>query len=208
MNFLQLQDAVKSDRFREAQRGDIKTWINARYWWLWSLEDWPFRYSTADLTTTSGSQLLGGAPADLGNVLAIIPTNSGDPSWKLDYVSPRRFYADWYDPRGTDNGESGYYTIVNGDIFVAPAPDESVADWKLVYSREFSMLVDDDDVPALPDGAHLSLVFGGAATGLKLQNDPTWQAFEQDFNSAIQILRSGYLNDQQDPPSHWPADVG
>lgn len=204
MNFVQLQDAVKSDRFREAQRGDIQTWINARYWWLWSLEDWPFRYATDTITVTAGGQSVTSLPDDFGKALAVIATDDSLNAGRLSYKTPGAFFEDWY--LNDESGVPSFYTIVDGDLFVGPTPDSTAADYKLVYLREFTMLAADDDEPALPAGAHLALVFGGSATGLKLQNDPTWQAFEQDFNSAIQVLRAGYLHDAADLPARWPGD--
>lgn len=207
MTFLELQEAVMANsRFRESQRGDIKTWINARYWWLWSLEDWPFRYATDTLTVTAGSQSVSSVPADFGKAVALVPTLSGQRGSKLRYLTPGRFFADYYDPAGDEGGDPAVYTIVNGTLFVAPTPDAAATDYKLVYLKEWAELSADENEPALPTGAHLSLVFGAAATGLKLEQDPGWQAFDQDFNSAIQILRAGYLHDQADLPDRWPAD--
>lgn len=202
LQFIDLQNAVKSDRFDEEQRGDIKKWINFRYWWLWHLAEWTFRYGTDVVTVTAGSQAVTGVAADFLIVLALLRSD-GVP---LTYMGPAKFYRSTYDTTQALTGQPEVYTIVNGSILVAPVSNETKSNYLLVFEKEFVPLVDDDDVPALPVGSHFGLVHGGAAEGLKLQNDPTWQAFEQDFNSVVAILKQGYLVDQRDTTGSYPAD--
>lgn len=202
LTFKEIQDAVKSDRFREAQRGDIKKWINFRYWWLWHLEEWTFRYATDDVTVTAGSDTVTGVAADF-LVAHSLQRYDGTP---LQYMGPAAFQRAYYDTTNTQSGTPEAYTVIDGTILVGPKSNETSTAYRLLYEREYTDLVNDNDVPALPNGAHFGLVHGGAAEGLKLQNDPTWQAFEQDFNSVITILRRGYLKDQRDRTGSYPAD--
>lgn len=202
LTFKDIQDAVKSDRFDEEQRGDIKKWINFRYWWLWHLEEWTFRYATGLVTVTAGSNVVTGLPSDFLVALSLQRAD-GAP---LQYMGPASFQRGFYDTTTVQTGKPEAYTVIGGTIYVGPTSNETSSAYKLVYEREFTELVGDNDVPALPSGAHFGLVHGGAAEGLKLQNDPTWQAFETDFNSVITILRRGYLVDQRDRSGSYPAD--
>lgn len=202
LSFLDLQNAVMSDRFDEEQRGDVKKWINFRYWWLWHLEEWTFRYGTDLVAVTSGSQAVSSMPADF---LVALSLQRSDGS-ALDSMGPAAFQRAYYDATSGLPGTPESYTVIGNAIYVGPTSNETKTDYQLVYEREYTPLVDDDDVPALPTGAHFGLVHGGAAEGLKLQNDPTWQAFETDFNSVVQILRRGYLVSQRDRAGSYPAD--
>jgi hypothetical protein len=58
---------------------------------------------------------------------------------------------------------------------------------------EFEPLVADSDVPLLPEGFHNILVHGGSSEGLREENDPTWQGFEQDYQAGLVDLKAGYL---------------
>lgn len=188
MTFRQIVDAVLSDRFAESQRSDAKTWVNHRYWWLWSLEPWTFRFATADVTITAGSQTVTGVPTDFLMAHALIT----DDGTSLGALPDTRSFLESYYPSSDETGDPEAFTVVGGTLMVGPTPQAS-ATYRLLYEREFTELVDDADVPALPAGSHFALVHGGAAEGLKLQNDPTWQSFEQDFQASLTVLRQGYL---------------
>jgi hypothetical protein len=202
MTFLQLQDAVIGDRFDESDRTDVKTWINARYFWLWHLEKWSFRHANDTVTVTSGSNTITGIPTDFSRAVSILRSN-GDP---LQYYAPRRFRSLYYDATNLAVGPPAAYTVESGTFYCGPYSNETKSDYMLTYIKAFTALSADGDVPALPSGAHLGLVFGAAATGRKNQSDPTWQGFETDFNSVIAVLRSDYLTDETDDDGSYPAD--
>ncbi len=188
MTFKEIQDAVLSDRFDESQRGDAKHWVNHRYAWIWALEEWNFQYGTDDVTVTSGSQAVTGVTSDLAAVLTL-QRSDGTP---LVPLSPADFYGHYYG--STQTGSPEAFTVVNGAVMVGPTSNETATTYRLVYEKEPTLLVADNDVPAIPAGFHFALVHGGAAEGLKLQNDPTFQAFEQDFQASITAMRRKYLS--------------
>lgn len=202
MNFKAIQDAVLSDRFQETQRGDCKNWINHRYAWLWGLEDWTFKSATAVVTVTAGSQAVTTLPTDISTVVALYRSN-GD---RLKYLMPVKFFELFYDTTNATTGTPYCFTIVNGQLFVGPTSNETAADYKLLYMREVTLLVNDGDTPGLPAGFHFALVHGGASEGLKLQNDFTWQFFEQDFQASIQAMSRAYLSDQDGDYQQYGAD--
>lgn len=203
LNFLQLQAAVMGDRFSEDQRGDVKLWINSSYWSVWTADDWAFRETTALVTVTAGSNQLTSFPTDFGESLAL-QRSDGTP---LTYLSPRVFKARYYDATQTTTGTPEAYTVIAGVFSIGPVSNETKTDYLLTYQREYAALVNDGDVPLLPEGAFLDLlVFGAQARGLKLQNDFTWQFAEQSYMSAMENLRADYLTDEGDDDGSYPSD--
>lgn len=190
MTFKQIVDAVLSDRFGEGQRSDAQNWVNHRYWWLWSLEEWPFKKATDAVTVTSGSQVLGSLPTDLKTAFAIF-RDDGVPLARI------RDHNDFFERYVTQTpavtGTPEAFTTFGTSILVGPTPNVTSSAYTLLYEKEVTLLSGDSDLPAFPAGSHFALVHGGAAEGLKLQNDPTWQAFEQDFRDTIAIMKQSYL---------------
>lgn len=202
MNYLALQNAVMSDRFDESQRGDVKTWINARYWQLWNEEEWTFRYATATVSVTAGSKTVTGLPSDF-LIARSLQRGDGDSLVSLPATEFERVY---YNARTTETGLPEAYTVIGGTIFVGPAANETASDYQLVYQREYTALSADGDTPAIPVGAHEMLVFGASAMGLQLQNDYTWQFQEQLYQDQLATLRKGYLSDRRDVNAAYAAD--
>lgn len=203
MTFLQLQEAVKSDRFPESQRGDIKRWLNFRYWWLWTLELWTFTEGEDFVTVTAGSMVVSGLPTDLRTPSVLFDDDGG----RLKFLPRDQFNAAYYDSDDLSIGSPEHWTRVGSSIYVGPAADETSTVWKLLYDKEFTPLVEDDDVPTLPVGAHFGLVFGASAAGALLQTDPGSAAsFEHDFGIVVEMLRAGYLRDQTGETEQWGAD--
>lgn len=201
--FLELQTAVMGTRFDESQRGDVKTWLNATYWRAWTLEEWTFRYATTNVSVTTGSKTVTGLPSDLQNVRSL-QRGDGESLTSLDVPDYQRLYND---PRATWSGLPTDYTVLDGVVLVGPASSETASDYLLVYEKEYTALVNDGDVPALPLGSHEDvLVFGAIARGLKTENDFTWQFFQQTADDGIDVLRRGYLRDRRDTNQSYTAD--
>jgi hypothetical protein len=200
VTFKEIQDAVLTRRFKESQRADAKSWINHRYWWIWTLEDWNFTEGEALVSTTASSMTLSNLPTDIRTVRALL-RQDGEP---LKYLPWDEFYRTYY---GTSTPATSplHWTRVAGTYYVGPAADITSAAYKLIYRKEYTKLVADGDVPLLPEGAHLALVHGGGAEGRKLESDPMYLAFDQDFNATVDILRENYLVDQRGDNRQWPA---
>lgn len=201
--FLELQTDVMGDRFVESQRGDVMRWINSIYWQVWNLEEWTFRYATANVTVTAGSKTVTNLPSDLGPVRLL---QRGD-GVALTYMEPADFNRLYNDPRNSYTGLPEAYTVINGVISVGPASSETASDYLLEYEKEYTKLVNDGDVPLLPDGCLSDiLVAGPVALGQKEQNDFTWQFLFQTFQDGLDGLRRGYLVNARDAYQSMPAD--
>lgn len=189
VNFLAIQNAVLSDRFKETQRSDAKNWINHRYGWIWTLEPWTFRKRSTAVTITNGQVV--SPPAGLGPVRALILSDGT----RLAYLEPTVFFDRYTGQSATATPDT--YTVLAGTVYVGPTNSGSLSA-TLIDDQQVTMLNVDGDTPALPAEFHFALVHGGAAEGLKLQNDPTWLAFEQDFQASIQAMRASYLEESRD----------
>ena len=188
--FLDMQNAAMADRFDESQRGSVKNWLNSAYWQLWSVENWTFVQGVvSNASVTSGVQTLGGVPADLNTVRSLI-RGDGTPIHQMPMLELQDRY---YSPRSLQFGLPEQYADLNGVIYLGPIPNETSADYQLIYDKEFTALINDMDVPAIPVGAEMAIVFKASATGLKLQNDFTWQFHEQDYQEQLDALRRNYL---------------
>lgn len=188
MTFKNIVDAILSDRFPENQRGNAQNWVNHRYWWLWSLEEWPFKKATDAVTISSGSQIVTGLPTDLKTVFALY-----GPNGPLERIRDHNDFFERYLGTPAPTGAPEAFTTFGTSVLVGPTPNVSSTTYTLLYEKEATLMAADSDQPAFPAGSHFALVHGGAAEGLKLQNDPTWQAFEQDFRDTITILRESYM---------------
>lgn len=186
MTFKEIQDAVLADRFNESQRADAKNWINHRYWWIWSLEPWTFKHAQGTGTVTAGSRTVT-TPTSFLHAHAVIDSDGVG----LRPISDPREFMTVFEPDET--GDPEIFTVIAGVVLVAPTPTAGET-FTVLFDREYTQLVSDQDTPLLPSGAHFALVHGGAAEGLKLQNDPTWQAFDEDFQASLTVLRQNYLS--------------
>lgn len=202
MTFKEVVEAVLADRFNENRRADAKGWVNFRQAWVWSLEEWTFRQATDDVTVTSGSQLVSGVAADFLTALALF-SSDGTPLFPV--LDHREFYAEYFNnvTPVTDTPEA--FTVLGGSILVGPTSNVSAADYKLIYERGPTELVDDGAISTIPEAFHMMLVHGGASEGLKLQNDPTWESYEQDFTAAIEVMRQDYLLPIRGAPQQFGA---
>src|SRR5438309_566715 len=131
MTFLQIRQAILTDRFDPSQDGDCKNWVNDAYGYIWGLEEWTFRYATSLVSVTTGSKTVGGLPTDL-SVVRSFQRGDGTPLDSLDPVSFDRLY---YDARTTWTGLPEAYKNVNGVLSVGPASSETASDYNLIYEK-------------------------------------------------------------------------
>jgi hypothetical protein len=188
LTFKALQDAVLADAFDESKRADAKNWITFRHAWLWDLYEWTFRFGTANVVFTAGSQIVGSMPADFRIALNLFNSTGGEVRGIRD---ARTFFASYNANLANGSGSPEAYTAVASQLFVGPAGDGSSG--LLVYEKSKPALVNDGDLSGLPDGYDLALVHGGKAEGFKLANVPLWQGFDDDFTAAVNAMARNYL---------------
>ena len=194
MQFSDIYGEVIALRFNSNYVTSAKRWVNLRYAQAWNAEDWTFIPATANPTVTAGSNQLGGLPTALGRINYLWDQN-GAP---ISYLIPEEFFKISWSPSSPSNGDPNYYTVVNNSVFLTPTPVNSysgTSGWQMVYERKLVELVNDTDVPLLPDEYHYALVHGALATGLSLVNDFTYAQQEEQWQAAIQSMMQAYSAD-------------
>lgn len=190
MTFADIQDEVITARFNAGQRASVKRWINYRYSWVWGHAEWPFKkLGPTNLSITAADQTPT-PPADLHRVIRLWD-DLGQP---VRWLEPERFDLAYESHDYT--GRPSDFKVVNGVLTVGPTPDASYT-YHITYEKALTELSADGDEPAFPDRYHYLLVMGAISTGLKLENDPTWQPLEQEFIEAVSAMAEDLL-----PPDH------
>jgi hypothetical protein len=200
MTFEEIQDEIIAIRFRESQRTSVKHWINLRYQMIWAIADWPFKFmGPVNLTVTSGDAT---------------PTLPSDFHRPIDILDDAGFPLSWLEAKDFDRAYEGYtlqgvtaipdsFKWVDDVITLYPTPDANYT-FRLTYERRIThnhlgstptvgLMSDDSDTPLWDAEHHYLLVPAALSLGLRLENDPTYPAVEEDFQSALQLMREHYL---------------
>jgi hypothetical protein len=189
VTFAEIVTEITSIRFNGNYTASAKTWVNLNYGYVWNAADWTFKSGTDPVGTTTGSPILTGLPTDFGKVQYLY-TDTGIP---LSYMTPMEYEAQFYS--STSTGTPTNYTVINGVVLLGPTPNATSGTYLLVYSKGFTALVADADVPALPVEYHYILVHGGLRTGLVTQNDFTYAQQQEQFQMLLQSMTDTYTQD-------------
>lgn len=200
MNFAEIQNEVIDIRFKESQRASVKHWINLRYQAIWAYADWPWKRQ-------------GPTPLSL-------QVGDASPALPSDFLRPIRIYDDlgneltWLEAAEFD-GDHRYPIVneisarpssfkwVNDVITVGLTPDADY-DFSLVYERKTAymangttptsgLMTNTNDEPIWDDHYHYILVVGAIASGLRLENDPTFPSLEDEYSGLLNSMQDYYL---------------
>lgn len=69
-----------------------------------------------------------------------------------------------------------------------PAETPSGLDDRVIYALARGQLDNDTDQSVFPEPYDYVLVLGAIATGLKLENDPTWPSMEEEYNDMLAAM--------------------
>lgn len=199
MNFLELQDEVIASRFREAQRARIKRWINWRYQWANALADWPWLAPISETVTFANPLTLD------SDVLRVLNVHDVDNDAELKYLSLvdwRRWYAD-SDTGDTPETYTLDATTAGGTRLLVGPPSSATGSLEVIFQSRPASLVENLDEPVWPEAYHYNLVLGATSTGLKLENDPTWEALETEFLANIEVMKTEILPPLQPEPRQY-----
>lgn len=202
MTFRELQDEVLTLRFKEGRRPSSKLWINTRYGDIWSAADWPFKHvspSNVAVTTGNANPVL---PAGFRRAHRIYDQYGNPLSEMLpqDFDDAYRYYA-----VNNVTGQPTDFKVVNGVLTLGPTPNVT-ATFTVAYERgpvhyngssvETALpMTADSDTPIWDSSYHYILVFGAMSMGLRLENDPSWPAVEDEFRNEL----SGMMNELLPP---------
>lgn len=199
MTFKQLQDEVIALRFQEGRRASIKSWINARYAYLWALEDWTFkRVPPTNITVVNGSRTPA-MPTDFGHAerlfddqgaeLAAMDVNDWDEAFKWD----------------TSTGRPSSYTLVSRQLYLGPTPNANYT-FTMSYTRRLThvdsitgitggVMVEDADQALWPAEYDYLLVLEAAMMGMQLEKDEGWQDLRVPRDELLEAMRGDLTSD-------------
>lgn len=198
MNFLELQNFVLSDRFDETQRNDVKKWLNHRYGRIWAQEAWTFKYTIATISTAINDT--SAAATGLQRIHSLWDSSVSPGYTGMDAIRPEDFYG-W--ATRSPQIPAGY-TVIGSTVYF-DRPMSSARTFTAVGELAFDRLVDDADTPLLPEEFHETLGHGAISEGLRLEQDPTWQAAEEDFKAGIEDMKKAYLTSVRVYADVYPA---
>lgn len=189
MTFADVFNEIINFRFNGGNVASAKLWVNARYGMVWNDRLWTFRLGETTVGVTANSAVVT-LPADFGRAVSLFRSD-GTP---LVYIGPSDYDRTFYSTT-PGSGTPDYYTVVNGAIKVGPAANVTDAAYDLIYQKKWVKLVNDADVPAIPEEYHYMLVHGGLATGLATVNDFTWEFQAQLYQEMLMSMRDNYVSD-------------
>lgn len=195
MTFKEMVDELTNQRFSENKREQCERWVNYRMAMVWAMADWPFKKADREsMTVTNGEITL---PPTFRR-MTYLESASGYP---IPYVTPQQMRFLYEQTNSETSSEPSVYTVSDGAGHVRPKGASSVFG---SYERKMCHLLDGDtltvgpmdsdfDEPVWDAEHHYLLVLGAMSTGLKIENDPTWDALELEFAGALQSMREEYL---------------
>jgi len=200
---------LSSQRFGTQLVPSINRWINTRYGVIWGDSEWPFKRIRRETWAVSGAAPV--MPPAYWKTTRL-ETSTGDVLVFLDTDD----FDDAY-PVGTPVGSTPEaYTVLAGQLYIGPTCGAVT----LYHSYERrpchyntadvvvpGLLSADTDYPIWPPEWHYALVVGAGAVGLKMQNDPTWDALEQEFGTILNSMREDLLPPDQYANTQYGRDT-
>jgi len=195
MAFSDIRQELVTQRFGVALSTSINRWINTRYGMVWADSEWPFKKVRRESWAVTGA-----APQMPPAYWKTTRLERQDGE-KMLYLAPDDF-DDSY-PIGTPIGNlPEAYTVIAGQLYIGPTAGAQT----MYHSYERrpchydatdtiipGLLSVDTDYPLWPPEFHYVLVVGAMATGLKVQNDITWDSLEQEFGTILTSMREDLL---------------
>lgn|SRR5215831_2828420 len=211
MTFKEIQDECVVFRFGEIRRNSVKLWVNRRMQGVWGEAEWPFKRVNRQTVSTDSNGLLQ-MPVGFRRAIALEDSQGNE----LEYMVAEEF-RDNYPWNQVTNAPPSVYTTWNGQILFDSNPGLLGVQFKLSYLRRIccyqasgllkeGLLVDDSDTPIWDPEHHFLLVMGATATGLKLENDWTWNALEDEFQGALQEMKDDLMPPDQVGTGQYGAD--
>lgn len=198
MTFLESVNEILTDRFSEAKRTAAKRAYNTRYGRIWAQEPWSFKLGFATYAVSAGASSV--ALNTLQRIHSFKDISTSPTYLDMDAERPEDHLNH---ASGTSTIPSGF-TVINNTVYF-DNPLSSARTFKAMGELKFVPLVADGDVPLLPEEFHQTPIHGAISDLLRLENDPSWNAAEQDYQAGIQDMRKSYLSQVLLPVSVSPA---
>lgn len=200
--YREIQDRVLDlvSRSDSGTRNRVKESINLGYKQFVSRELWPFRETTDDITTVSGTQeyslVSNFTDVDSNNIISV--AIQGDSKRKLAYIPFNQLRAQEpdYDYIGTSLPR--YYYLKGGNIGLWPAPD-AVYTITVDYYKVPTDLSNDSDEPILPVAYREALVKYALSAEHDYNSDPDLaQKSMNEYEQIVALARQNLLTQPTD----------
>lgn len=183
----QVVSLTQTERLPNANEEFTKSMVNAGYHRVERAALWKFSEAEANITSVVGTREATGVPVDFNVPVAM---------WDIEAKAPLDFHDERQKFLPLDNsGTPEYYAVWGGDVRFYPLP-KSIRSYTLRYYKKWVDLVDDTDVPEMPETWH-DLLINYAAGKLAQRLPPTGdrflphslaQPFLDDFELSLQRM--------------------
>jgi len=200
MTFDDICDEVIEARFKESQRTSVKRWVNLREAQIWATAEWPWKIIGPTALTVTTADSTPSLPSDIDRPSKIYD-DLGD---RLQYMIQDEFddYLTSYQINNT-RGRPTTFKWNNGVLTLGVVPDRAYS-YTMSYLRKLSHyaagsvvtlgpMSADTDFPLFDAEWHEILTLGAISTGLKVENDPTWEPLEGEFSVMLAQMVEHYL---------------
>jgi len=192
LNFGEMYEFVKGDRFSPTKETEIKAVLNTVYGTGWNSNQWDFRYNDVNVSVEAGNRVLQDTPDDLGPINVLV----NESGWRVNYEPPRAFFQ--YAQGITDLSAPTIYTRTTDEVLLAPTPETSSTQWRVAYEKRMQFMVDDDDTPNWPaEHRYNYLVQAARAQMLASENDPTFDVPQGYSEQALEAVKRDYISDRR-----------
>ena len=134
----------------------------------------------------------------MGDIVTIQDNTQGLGYYRLEAYYPDEFHEHSVITQAVPSA----YTVIGDTIYFNSTLD-STRTFTVVSKIPFTPLSVDTDTPLIPEEFHYLLVMGAASEGLRSENDPSWQGFEDDYAQGVENMKSEYLSSSR-AWSHYP----
>ena len=200
MTFSEIYGAVIDARFKSSQTMAAKRWINMREAQVWSAAEWPWKIVGPTTLTVEAGDATPTLPTGMYQPLAVYD----DQGCRLSYMIQSDFDdAYLYSQINGTTGRPTSFKWNNGTLTLGDVPDIAY-NFMVTFTRKLSHYTNtavitsgpmtaDSDYPVYDSEWHQMLVIGAIATGLKVENDPTWEPLEMEFTTTLATMIDHYL---------------
>lgn len=198
LNLEQIRKEMRQQRFGPNMDTSLLYWINLREGQIWSDSEWPFKRLMREAVTAENGYV--GVPDQFWKAANLEAADGTT----LGFLLPEEYELMY--PIGSDAaGAAAHFTILNSQVLLGPAVsgtfylsyDKRVCHYDNTGFLVSGPMFEADDYPPYPVEYHYMLVVGAMASGLKVQNDPTWDALEQEFQQMLGTMREDLLPPDQ-----------
>jgi hypothetical protein len=185
---------VRDHGFDDLTDTRILGFINDTYYDVCSREPWPFLEASASLTVDATGLVT--VPTDIGAILSIVNTSTGD---KLEPLRSEEFRQNFASSQ-TDAGNPLYYYFLGNSLHVHPLSTSSPL--QAIYVRvPAALTASPDSSPILPVQHHRVLVLGALVKCGEMEDDAELAAmFTNNYEQRITQMRHDLWMRQYDRP--------